>query len=442
MNIEEFVAGVDIAKTLDLNSSSRLQTFYDTALKGYETTDLEIDGFTYGKVKLNSEVEFAEAKKYLRGMATYVDNDSEPIARGREAELFKWSENIPTLRYTVKLGKDDYKKRLMEAQDAVLSAILEDSKTGATQALRNYLIQETAEDLRAFPESAVASLNYQIGQMLSKRGLYVTRENNPDGIVGVKFESRVPENNIENEKWWTENADGTVTYNTAVNPILSIKKKNRAIRMDKQNGYDNVRNEIHYRTFFRILEHPAVLEMIGNPNKDLAIIVQGLQNNTAASKKAQQMGTLQLLEWSDEAAIAWFKSAVGADEVKIHTAIVGVDKLDSKTKRYKQKKLTVFEENVVLFRPTGNVGIIQPVMVVRPDKKYVYANFMRGWGIIEYFYDGRQKTQEWISEVSFLAMPTCPNSLFYLEVAETAPAVTPPAEGTNTGDDDTETGNG
>lgn len=89
MNIEEFVAGIDIASTLDLNSSSRLQTFYDTALKDYETTDLETDGFTNAHIKLNSEVEFAEAKKYLRGMATYTSEDSEPIARGREAELTK-----------------------------------------------------------------------------------------------------------------------------------------------------------------------------------------------------------------------------------------------------------------------------------------------------------------------------------------------------------------
>ena len=69
MNIEEFVAGLDIASTLDLNSSSRLQTFYDTALKGYETTDLETDGFTNAPIKLNSEVEFAEAKKYQIGRA-------------------------------------------------------------------------------------------------------------------------------------------------------------------------------------------------------------------------------------------------------------------------------------------------------------------------------------------------------------------------------------
>ena len=60
------------------------------------------------------------------------------------------------------------------------------------------------------------------------------------------------------------------------------------------------------------------------------------------------------------------------------------------------------------------------MQVIRPDKEYVYANFMNGWGIIEYFYDGRQKTQEWISEVSFLAVPTCPSDLHYLEVEEIA----------------------
>ena len=416
MNIEEFVAGIDIAKTLDLNSSSRLQTFYDTALAGYETIGLDIDGFEPGKIKLNAEVEFAEAKQYIRGMATYTDNDSEPIARGREVELTKWTETVPTIRYAVKLGKDDYKKRLQAAQDAVLSAILEDSRTNARKTLRKFLIQEAHEDLRAFPESTVASMNYQVGQMLSKRGLYITRENNPDGIVGVNIESRVPEKNITSEKWWTENADGTVTYNPAVNPILSIKRKNREIRMDKYNGYTNIRNDVHYRTLFLILEHPLVLQMIGNPNKQLAILVEGLQNNTAANQKAQEVGRNQLLEWSDEAAVAWFKAAVGADDVKVHTAVVGVDKLDGKTKKYKQKKLIVFEENVILFRPSGKVGIIQPVQVIRPDKQYVYANFMNGWGIIEYFYDGRTKTQEWISEVSFIAMPTCPNYLHYINL--------------------------
>lgn len=427
MNIEEFVAGIDIASTLDLNSSSRLQTFYDTALKGYETTDLETDGFTNAPIKLNSEVEFAEAKKYLRGMATYTSEDSEPIARGRAAELTKWSESIPTIRYAVKLGKDDYKNRLLAAQDSVLSAVLESNgRNGnvARQSLRDYLIRSTTEDLRAFPESTVASLNYQCGQMLSKRGLYITRENNPDGIVGVKFESRVPEGNVTKEKWYTVKADGSLEYVTTVNPIMTLKKKIRELRMDQYNGYTNVRVEMNYRTFFRMLEHPEVLEMIGNPNKELAILVAGLSKNTAASAKAQDVGRNQLLEWSDAAAVAWFKSAVGADEVKLHTAVVGVDKLDGTTKRYKTKKLNVFEEGVVLLRPTGNIGIIQPVQVIRPDKEYVYANFMNGWGIIEYFYDGRQKTQEWISEVSFLAVPTCPSDLYYIEVEEIASGTT------------------
>lgn len=427
MNIEEFVAGLDIASTLDLNSSSRLQTFYDAALKGYETTDLETDGFTNAPIKLNSEVEFAEAKKYLRGMATYTSEDSEPIARGREAELTKWSESIPTIRYAVKLGKDDYKNRLLAAQDSVFSAVLESNgRKGnvARQSLRDYLIRTTTEDLRAFPESTVASLNYQCGQMLSKRGLYITRENNPDGIVGVKFESRVPEGNVTKEKWYTVKADGSLEYVTTVNPVMTLKKKIRELRMDQYNGYTNVRVEMNYRTFFRMLEHPEVLEMIGNPNKELAILVAGLSKNTAASAKAQDVGRNQLLEWSDAAAVAWFKSAVGADEVKLHTAVVGVDKLDGTTKRYKTKKLNVFEEGVVLLRPTGNIGIIQPVQVIRPNKEYVYANFMNGWGIIEYFYDGRQKTQEWISEVSFLAVPTCPSDLYYVEVEEIASGAT------------------
>ncbi len=428
MNIEEFIAGVDIAKTLDINSSSRLQTFYDTALKGCETEGLDIEGFVKAPIKLNSEVEFAEAKKYIRGMATYTDKDSEPLARGRVAELTKWTQNVPTMRYAIKLGKDDYKERLLASQDAVYSAVLEDSKTGATQALRNYLIRTTADDLRAFPESTVGSMNYQVGQILSRREINITRENNPDGIIGVKFESRVPSDNVHKEKWMTLKADGSVEYNTKINPVLALKRKIRELRMDSYDGFSDICADLHYRTLFRILNHPAVLEMIGNPSKELAILAAGLSKASDSSIKAQDFGRTKLLEWSDEAAIAWFKSAIGADRVKVRSAIVGVDRLDGKTKKYKQKKLNVFEEGVVLLRPNGNIGIIQPVQIIRPDKEYVYANFMNGWGIIEYFYDGRHKIQEWISEVSFLAMPTCPRNLHYFEIEgkEEAGEVTEP----------------
>ena len=107
----------------------------------------------------------------------------------------------------------------------------------ARQSLRDYLIRTTTEDLRAFPESTVASLNYQCGQMLSKRGLYITRENNPDSIVGVKFESRVPEDNVTKEKWYTVKVDGTLEYVTTVNHVMTLKKKIRELRMDQYNGY-------------------------------------------------------------------------------------------------------------------------------------------------------------------------------------------------------------
>ena len=224
MDIENLLVGIDdIATKLGINSSSRLQTFYDAALQGLETTDLEIEGFTPAPIQLDSEVEFAEAKQYLRAMATYVDNESPVLARGKNVELSTWKQAIPTQRRVIKRGKDDYKKMLMAANKEAVSGML--VGTSVTQSVRDYLWNNLFETLREIPDSHVASQNYQVGQMLSKRQLTLTKDNNPGGIVGVTFESRVPEANVVDETWYTVSKEGAITYIESVDPILTLKKK-------------------------------------------------------------------------------------------------------------------------------------------------------------------------------------------------------------------------
>lgn len=417
MDIDNLLIGIDdIATKLGINSRSRLQTFYDTALSGRETLDLEIEGFTNAPIQLDSEVEFAEAKQYLRGMATYVDNESPVLPRGGKSELSTWKTAIPTQRRVVKRGKDDYKRMLLAAQKEAVNGMLI-GKNGA-QSVKDYLWNSLFDTLRVIPDSHVASKNYQVGQMLSKRKLSLTAQNNPGGIKGVEFEARVPSGNIVTETWFTVATDGTVTYSETVDPVITLKKKIRALKLDTYKGYRTVRVEMNAKTFFTLVEHPKILQRIGWS-------LVGKQYELMAGKatdatKAQNAGYEAILGNEDAFVINWFKSAIGADEIKLHSSIVGVEMLNSVDKLFETKTVDTFDEGVVLIRPTGNIGVIQPVQVVRPDTQAVYANILDNWGIIEYFYNPRTRTQEWISEVSYLAMPTRPKDMYYYNVQGTA----------------------
>lgn len=409
MDIENLLVGIDdIATKLGINSRSRLQTFYETALQGRETLDLEIEGFTDAPIQLDSEVEFAEAKQYLRAMATYVDNESPVLARGKKVELKTWKQAIPTQRRTIKRGKDDYKKMLLAAQKEAVSGMLVGKSV--TQSVRDYLWNNLFETLREIPDSHVASKNYQVGQMLSKRQVALTKENNPGGIFDITFESKVPEENVTSEVWFTVAADGAVTYVETADPVLTLKKKIRALKLDRHKGYTNVRVEMNAKTFFTLVEHPKIMTRLGYSLRPELDIVPKNEAN------ALRVGTEKYLSEGDEFIKDWFRRAIGADELKLHTAMVGVDKLNAVSKEFDTESIDTFDEGVVLIRPTGNIGVIQPVMVVRPDRQAVYADILNGWGIIEYFYDARTRTQEWISEVSYLAMPTQPRNMYYINV--------------------------
>lgn len=413
MDIENLLVGIDdIATKLNINSRSRLQTYYDAVLQPRETLELDIDGFTNAPIQLDSEVEFAEAKQYLRGMATYVDNESPVLPRGGKAELSTWKTAIPTQRRVVKRDKTDYKRMLLAAEKEAVNGVL--IGKSASESVWNYIHNNLYEDLKVIPDSHVASKNYQVGQMLSRRKLSLTADNNPGGIKGIEFEARVPDENIITEKLFTVAADGSVTYEATVDPILLFKKKIRAIKLDPYRGYRNVRVEMNAKTFFTLIEHPIILQRIG-----WSLIgrqYEFMEGKATDKAKAQSAGAEALLSNEDAYAINWFKSAIGADEIKLHSSVVGVEFLNSVDKLFETKEVYTFDEGVVVIRPTGNVGIIQPVMVVRPDKQAVYANILDGWGIIEYFYNPRTRTQEWISEVSYLAMLNRPRDMYYYNI--------------------------
>lgn len=398
----------NIARTLNLDSKSKLQTYYDTALAGRETLDLNIEGFSWAETQLDSEIEFAEIKDYIRGMATYVDNESEPLARGKQVEMTKLSTNIPTQRRKILRGKNVYKKMLLEAAKAETMGRL----VGASpyQSVKEYLLNNLFDTLKEIPDSHNASLSYQVGQMKSARKLSLTPDNNQGGLVGIEFSAQVPDANVKKEVWYTKDADGNVTYVEEADPILTLKKHIREIKLDRYHGYKNVTVEMNANTFFTLVEHPAILRKLGYSLRPELQIVPKNDANALA------VGTDKFLSEDDEYIKQWFRKAIGADALLISTTIVGAEKLNSVSKKFETEKVDVFEDGVVLVRPSGIIGSIFPVMVVRPDTSAIYADIFGGRGIIEYMYDPHTREQKWVSEISFLAVPTMPSKMYYYEV--------------------------
>lgn len=403
--------GLDnILETLGINSSKAFQLVYNEALVGRETEGLNIAGCEWAPQQLDFGYEWLEASGRIKAMATYLDLNSEPLARGKNVEMSKGSGTIPRQKRKIVRGENDYRKELIALQNADAMARLRGDSP--YNSVREYLAKNLFDTLAEIPDSHNASLSYARGQMFGKRMLTLDDVNNPGGL-SMTFKSEVPDANVTTATWYTEAADGTVTYDETVDPILVWKKAIRALKNDPYHGYLSACVEMTAKTFFILMEHPKVLQRIGyGDGVDLKILAAGENEQ----KAAQSAGYEKLLSNSDEFAKTWFKAAVGADELLVHTTIVGVDKLNATTKKFDTEKLSVFPDGVVLVRPTGNVAQIFNVTPLRPDASAVSATIFGGRGILEYFYDARNRTQTWISELTVLPVPTRPKDMYYWEI--------------------------
>lgn len=403
-----FLGFDNIAATLGLNNAKNLQLWYNEYLEGRETMGLNIDGFAWADPQLDFNYEFLEADGRIKAMATYVAPDSEPLARGKEISLAKLTGTIPRQKRKIVRGENDYRRELIALQSAdVMARFRGDSPTSS---VRDYLATNLFDTLSEIPDSHNASVTYQVGQMTSKRKLVLTADNNQGGIIGAEFSSNVPEGNITKEGWYTVGENGAITYVEGTNPIMAIKKKIRTIKRDLYNGYPMAKVKMSAFTFDALIEHPETLRALG----------YALRPELYASAKndadALKVGTNAFYSNSHDYMVDFFKKAIDADELVIDNTVVGVDKLNTSTKKFEQKKVGVFDDGVIMISPTGIIGSIHNVVPLRPDGQAIVAGIFGNRGILEYRYNRETRTQTWVSELTVLAVPNAPKKLFYFEV--------------------------
>lgn len=403
-----FLGFDNIAATLGLNTAKNLQAWYNEYLEGRETMGLNIDGFDWAVPQLDFTYEFLEADGRIKAMATYVAPDSEPLARGKDVSLAKLTGTIPRQKRKIVRGENDYRRELIALQEADVKARFRGDSP--VDSVRNYLANNLFDTLAEIPDSHNASVTYQVGQMTSKRKLVLTADNNQGGIIGAEFSSNVPEENVARENWYTVGENGSITYVEGTNPIMAIKKKVRAIKRDRYNGYPMVKAKMSAFTFDALIEHPETLRALG----------YALRPELYASAKndadALKVGTNAFYSNSDEYMVDFFKRAIDVDELVIDNTIVGVDKLNTSTKKFEQEKVGVFDDGVIMLSPTGIIGSIHNVVPLRPDGQAIVAGIFGNRGILEYRYNRETRTQTWVSELTVLAVPNAPKKLFYFEV--------------------------
>ena len=188
-------------------------------------------------------------------------------------------------------------------------------------------------------------------------------------------------------------------------PITDIRDFIRELRW-KANGYENVTVEMSERFIYKLLSHTAVLKAIGYAATGLGLRYTK-QNDENAIAVARGMDL--------EAQKTAFKTIIEADELITSKTQCGVEKLNAGSRKYERTYIDAFDNETILIRPSGNIGLIKNVVPLRPDGQAIVGSVYGGRGIIEYVYNRDTREQRWQGELTALAVPTRPQDMYYFK---------------------------
>lgn len=412
---------IDVMKALGISSQKKFEAWYEKYLQGRENMNFNMDGFTWDDAQIDFDYEFAEVTDSVTAMATYLDIYSQAVARGREIPMRTIAGYIPRQKRYDTRDENDFRKAAIQAERLAGAADLRGESP--YNDIKDYFSKNLLEFAGDFPASHAQSITYQVGQMKSNFGLELTDLNNPNGIVGVSFKANVPDANTILGEYYTVDEDGNVTYDETKDPIKDYNKF-----LDKLlfNGtYGPVEVEADEWSFLTFMGHPVIVKAIGY------LEVKGLfissTSKADADARASEAGAHILsVDGNDTTVmIGFFKRLFKKiSNVKLHNEMVAVAQFNETTKKFDYPLLKAFNEHVMLFRPTGNIGTIKNVTPMRPDSSYMYSWMFERRGIMDYWYDPRTKTQHWESELTALAVPNRPKKLHRIVIGKVAPAPT------------------
>lgn len=395
-----------------ITSSPIFASFYNDVLAKNENQNLDIRGASWGRLQDVFTYEMWERYNNVGVMATFTDIYSDPRAIGGSVKFNKMTGSIPRHKAITTLDEVDVteKKHQLYGMRSALAGRSNVEK----------LVEQDVEDwlydkVSAIPNAHKNTVNFMLGQLKSRLDFTLDDRTNPNGIKGLTFPSHVPDKNRKTVKFWTVGTDGKITYNTDVNPVEWIQNLVQDIKNDPMHGYDKITMEMNAKSFKHLMKHPAWAKAIAYA---LDNSFYRVANN---DKNAIAYGTNWLLTAKIEAKIELFKQICEIDEVLLSTAVTATEttvKMTDAAPSLKRNKMECFEEGRMLLRPSGNIITIIPVAPNIVDSSVITTTIFDGRGIIEYWYEPRQKLATWRSELTCLPVFTVPSQIYNVAFTE------------------------
>lgn len=391
-----------------ITDSKTFEAYLKAVFSKRENQDENFAGFEWDAPQINFTYEMLQAEKQIEVMASYVDLNSPALPSGHTTKIETLKGSIPRMKYAVVRGENDYRKQLITLNE--VKSVAAFRNTNESTAVSAFLAKQLFFSIDEIYASFKNSLNYQIGQMKSAAELSLTDDNNPRGSIRATFKAQVPVANHIKKQWFTKTSQGVYTEVGGSDPITDIRDFVRELRW-KANGYELVTIEISERYLYKLLSHSEVLKAIGYATTGL-----GLRYSKANDENAVAVAKGMSLD-AQKAAL---KTLLEADELITNKTVCGVEKLNKVTRKYERKAVDAFNNDVILIRPMGTIGVIKNVVPLRPDGQAIVGGVYGGRGIIEYIYNRDTREQRWQGELTALAVPTRPNDMYYFEGVSSA----------------------
>ena len=391
-----------------ITDSKTFEAYLKAVFSKRESQDENFAGFEWDAPQINFTYEMLQAEKQIEVMASYVDLNSPALPSGHTTKIETLKGSIPRMKYAIVRGENDYRKQLITLNE--VKSVAAFRNTNESTAVSAFLAKQLFFSIDEIYASFKNSLNYQIGQMKSAAELSLTDDNNPRGSIRATFKAQVPAANHIKKQWFTKTSQGVYTEVGGSDPITDIRDFVRELRW-KANGYELVTIEISERYLYKLLSHSEVLKAIGYATTGL-----GLRYSKANDENAVAVAKGMSLD-AQKAAL---KTLLEADELITNKTVCGVEKLNKATRKYERKAVDAFNNDVILIRPMGTIGVIKNVVPLRPDGQAIVGGVYGGRGIIEYIYNRDTREQRWQGELTALAVPTRPNDMYYFEGVSSA----------------------
>jgi hypothetical protein len=388
-----------LMSTLGYDSNKTYDAYWNRIMALVESQGLNITDAEWARPQSKFTYEMLELEEKVSAMATYVSISSEPLPTGNQVTVEKLTGSIPRQRVLVRRTEEDYRNQVNDLNDVLAVADLRN--INATVAVREYLEGVLFDTQKPIADGHRNSLNYAVGQAKCKGKVTLNDKNNPRGLQNVTFDLHVPDENFVNVEWFEQSKTGEVTPLTGVYPIKVLREKLLEI---KWKYYDGFKLRMDEQFAYYLCNHPEVLPELGYYINPMLQAQTGSKVEAQATRAAQASG----FEAQKEA----LKLALGCD-IEFYNTVCGVDILDTTEKVYKTERLKAFDFGVITISPLGNIISLKNVAPLRPDGSDISADIFGGHGIVEYRYDSKNRTQEWISELTVLPVLTRPKDMWY-----------------------------